>query len=142
MEETPLQGRQTTRKKALADYIMSLLDREVWLSKDQLKNLGDATLEHLPADDGQPTYPYCQEVCLLTRSLYNFTKEDLMCLSEAQTAAVAELKKELRFDGHNLRFHRNNGSEMTIPIIRNVNVVPAPAAVGGGGFGGGGVGFF
>lgn len=116
-----LKRRRKTRREEAAAFLVSVLDRELWLNDKQRQELHKTVLGLMPdPDTWAPTpHSYCDTIAMLVQVVYKFSKRDLASLADAQKEAVAEMKKDMPFDGRYLRIQRNNGGQVALPIVHD-----------------------
>lgn len=109
--------RSTVRKDATANFIVAMLDRELWLTKKQRDAMFKAVRNKVPRPDTKiQNSNYFLEVTLLTIPLFKLSKSELAVLNESQQTVLAELKKPFQKQGSTVLVQMENGSQMHLRI--------------------------
>jgi len=96
--------REATRRKAIARFIVAMLDRELWLESFQRERLLRSVLKSLPAtDDAQANQDRFDEIALLCIPLFKLSKLDLTILSPTQRAVWKIMKQPLKVNSGYVR---------------------------------------
>lgn len=112
-----LAARHEVRAEAMANFIVAMLDRELWLTKKQRDILIKAVREEVPLPDTRIVNAnYFLEVSLLTIPMFRLSIQDLVVLTDSQKTALAALKKPFQKQGTRVIVQMQNGSQMHLQI--------------------------
>lgn len=108
--------RDSARRSAMTNFVVSLVDHELWLTADQRAKLTEKLGRQMPAPDYRNNYQYFEEITLLAVALFKCSKQDLAILSDSQKAAWETIKKQMPFDGRYVRVPMKHGGQMSFRI--------------------------
>lgn len=116
--QTAFQQREELHREIRRDYILSLLDMELWLSPDQLEKLSVQLTPKVPVGE-LPNREYFHEIILLSVPYVRLSDHEVQeILDESQLQAWKTLGSQFQINGQNVTITMNHGGQFGFHVPR------------------------
>lgn len=112
-----LTERNRLRTQANAEFVVAMLDKELWLTQKQREHLIPVVFKMMPhPDKAMSSSSYYNELALLGMTMFKFPDQDLPILTDKQKRAWKAMKKPLQTNGNYILVQRRNGGQMHVGL--------------------------
>ncbi len=112
-----LAERDRVRTAATADFVVAMLDKELWLTQQQRRHLAESLIKKLPLPDKTVSNnTYYTDISLLAFALHRLSDQEISVLTDKQIEVWNAMKKVFPTQGQYVVVQRRNGGQMHIAL--------------------------